>query len=77
MTKPVLLAVSGSLRRDSYRTAILTALVEAVSDPVEVRLPPLRDVPFYDQDPDAQTPPSGVAALRQAIGHAHGRHARI
>lgn len=45
MTKPVLLAISGSLRRDSYRTAILTALVEAVSDRVEVRLPPLRDVP--------------------------------
>ena len=72
MTKPVLLAISGSLRRESYSTAILMALAEAVSDRAEMRLHPLRDVPFYDQDLDTHTPPPAVSQLRQAIGGAHG-----
>lgn len=72
MTQPVLLAISGSLRRESYSTAILTAVAQAVSDRATMRLHALHDVPLYDQDADTATPPSAIAALRQAIGGADG-----
>ncbi len=72
MPKPVLLAISGSLRRGSYSSAILTALAEAVSDRAEMRLHPLREVPLYDQDLDTGTPLPVVSGLRQAIGGAQG-----
>ena len=72
MVLPVLLAISGSLRRGSYNTAILTTLGEAITDKATLEIFPLNDVPLYDQDADTDTPPEAVAALRAAIGAADG-----
>ena len=72
MSSPVLLALSGSLRRSSYNGAILATLGEAVADKASLAIFPLNDVPLYDQDADTDTPPEAVAALRAAIGAADG-----
>jgi chromate reductase len=65
------LAVSGSLRRDSHNTALLRAAAELAPAGVEVVLwDGLRDVPPYDQDEDAQPAPPAVAALREAVAGA-------
>lgn len=66
-----ILAVSGSLRRDSHNTQLLLAAIEAAPEGVEVELwDGLRDVPLYDQDLDTSTPIESVRRLREAWGTA-------
>lgn len=72
MTRPLLLAFSGSLRRQSYTTAVLSSLGEAAADRAEVRIHPLSDIPLYNQDLDTASPPQSVALLRQAVAQADG-----
>ena len=67
--KPKLLAISGSLRKASLNTAILTTLAESVADRAVVTLFPLNDIPGYDGDLDSATPPDAVSKLRSAIAH--------
>jgi chromate reductase len=69
---PILLGISGSLRRDSYNKAILSSLADALGARAEFRLFPLNDVPLYDQDIDTETPHPAVSALRAAIADADG-----
>jgi len=70
--KPRLLALSGSLRRQSYNTAILAALAEVVAAQANLELFPRNDVPLYDQDADTETPPAVIARLRVAVASANG-----
>jgi chromate reductase, NAD(P)H dehydrogenase (quinone) len=72
MTKPRLLAISGSLRASSYNTAILRTLADAAADRADITLFPLNDVPLYDQDIDTETPLPAIAALREATAAADG-----
>jgi chromate reductase, NAD(P)H dehydrogenase (quinone) len=66
-----LLAISGSLRRDSYNTKLLRAAEELLPPEIEVELwTGLKDVPPYDEEDDVQPAPAAVAALRQAIAGA-------
>jgi chromate reductase, NAD(P)H dehydrogenase (quinone) len=65
-----ILALSGSLRRDSYNTALARAAAELVPDGVEVDLyDDLGSVPPYDQDLDRADlePPASVRYLREQI----------
>ena len=67
------LAVSGSLRGDSYNTSLLRAAIEAAPEGVEVELfdpAGIRDLPLYDQDLDTGLPPESVMRLREAWGSA-------
>jgi chromate reductase len=60
-----ILAVSGSLRADSYNTSLLRAAVEAAPDGVEVELwEGIGDLPIYDQDLE-HDPPESVLRLRE------------
>ena len=62
------LAISGSLRRDSSNTRLLRAAAEEA--PHDVELVPwegLRDIPPYDQDDDTVPGPAAVDALKQAV----------
>ena len=72
MAHPILLALSGSLRQQSYSTAVLHGLRDAAAAQAEIRLHPLDGVPLYDQDLDLPSPPGKVAALRQAIADTGG-----
>ncbi|MGZ4289902.1 MAG: NADPH-dependent FMN reductase [Gaiellaceae bacterium] len=66
-----ILAVSGSLRRDSHNTQLLRAAVEAAPEGVEVELwEGLGDLPLYDQDLDTTEPVESVRRLREAWGAA-------
>jgi chromate reductase len=69
---PLLLGISGSLRRHSFNTAILESLADALGDKATLRIFPLNAIPMYDQDTDTETPPETVAAFRAAIGEADG-----
>jgi len=60
-----ILAVSGSLRADSYNTSLLRAAVEAVPESVDVELwEGISDLPIYDQDLE-HDPPESVLRLRE------------
>ncbi|HTB49380.1 MAG TPA: NAD(P)H-dependent oxidoreductase [Solirubrobacteraceae bacterium] len=64
------LGISGSLRRDSYNTALLRhagELFEAEGAEFEV-YHGLRDIPPYDEDDDAEdAPPQAVSRIREAV----------
>lgn len=72
MSLPKLLAISGSLRGQSFSTTILTTLADALAGKAEVRVFTLHDVPFYNQDLDTAEPLASVAELRRLIGEADG-----
>lgn len=65
------LAISGSLRRDSHNTALLRAAAEHASAGVELELwDGLKAVPPYDEDDDGELAPAAVTALRSAVAGA-------
>jgi chromate reductase len=65
------LAISGSLRRDSHNTKLLRVAEELVPATVELELwERLKEIPPYDEEDDVQPAPPAVAALREAIAEA-------
>lgn len=66
-----LLAISGSLRRDSHNTLLLRAAGELLGPDDTLELwEGLREVPPYDQDDDVEPAPQAVADLRAAVASA-------
>lgn len=62
------LAISGSLRRDSHNTTLLRAAAELLPPPVELEIfDGLKAVEPYDEDDDQGTGPDGARRLRDAI----------
>ena len=65
------LAISGSLRRDSHNTHLLRAAAEVVPPDVELEIwDGLKAVPPYSSDDDHEDAPDGAEALRNAIAGA-------
>jgi chromate reductase len=65
------LAISGSLRRDSHNTSLLRAAEELLGPEDSFELwEGLREVPPYDEDGDVDPAPEAVASLREAIAAA-------
>ena len=65
------LAVSGSLRRNSHNTQLLRAAVELAPEDIEVELwDGARDLPLYDQDLEGGELPESVRRLREEWGAA-------
>jgi chromate reductase len=66
-----LLAISGSLRRDSHNSSLLRAAGELLEPGDTLELwQGLREVPPYDQDDDVEPAPAAVASLRAAVAAA-------
>lgn len=66
-----ILAISGSLRRDSYNAKLLHAAAELLPDGVELELwDGLKAVPPYDEDDDVEPAPAAVTELRDTIAGA-------
>ena len=62
------LAISGSLRRDSHNTALARAAAELLPPSAELEIfDGLKAVEPYDEDDDVGSGPSGAARLREAI----------
>jgi chromate reductase len=65
------LAISGSLRRESHNTKLLRAAGEILPPPAQVEfLDGLADVPPYNEDEDVEPAPPAVQKLREAIAAA-------
>jgi chromate reductase len=64
---PRLLGLSGSLRRESFNTAVLVTVQEAIAERARLELFPLATIPLYDGDLDGDAPPAPVRALKEAI----------
>jgi chromate reductase, NAD(P)H dehydrogenase (quinone) len=68
-----ILAISGSLRPDSYNTKLLRSAEELLPFDVELELwDGLKAVPPYDETDDVEPAPPAVAELREAIARADG-----
>ena len=66
-----ILALSGSLRRDSSNTRLLRAAAEEAPEGVDVVLwQGLKEVPPYDQDDDVVPAPAAVESFREAVREA-------
>ncbi len=72
MTAVRVLAISGSLRRGSFNTALLRAATALAPPDMELTLRFLHDIPLYDGDVEAQGLPPAVVAFREAIRSADG-----
>ena len=70
--QPVLLGISGSLRKASLCKTILQNIVGLTENRATLEIFPLDSVPPYNQDFDNESPPGSVVALRQAIERAAG-----
>jgi chromate reductase len=66
------LAISGSLRDDSFNTKLLRAAAELAPPGVELELwSGLKAVPPFDEDDEGGQAPAGVVELNDAIAGAH------
>ena len=65
-----ILAISGSLRRESLNTAALRAARDLAPAGTAVEVHTLREVPPYDEDVRVEGLPEPVQRLRAAIGEA-------
>jgi chromate reductase len=66
-----ILGISGSLRRDSTNTRLLTAAARELPEGVEMEVfDGLAEVPPYDEDADADGASAAVTRLREAIAGA-------
>lgn len=68
-----ILAISGSLRSDSYNTAALRAAQELAPDGMTIDIATLEGIPLYNADEEkADGLPDAVAALRERLAAADG-----
>jgi chromate reductase len=69
----VWIGISGSLRRNSYNTALLNAAVERAPASVTIEVASIRDIPLYDGDVEAESGiPVAVSTLKDRIAKADG-----
>jgi chromate reductase, NAD(P)H dehydrogenase (quinone) len=70
---PVLVGISGSLRKGSYNSALLRAARDAAPDNIGVEIASIRNIPLYDGDVENDHGiPASVQELKSHITHADG-----
>jgi chromate reductase len=68
-----ILAIPGSLRRNSHNARLLRHLAGRAPEGVQIEIwDGLRSIPAYDEDADIVPAPEAVAELRRAIAEADG-----
>jgi chromate reductase len=67
-----IVAISGSLRRESFNTALLHAMVELAPEGTTLSIASIGDIPFYNADLDIDGGPASVRALKHRIDEADG-----
>jgi chromate reductase len=65
-------AIAGSLRRESYNRRLVQAAREVAPDSLEIARHEISAIPLYDGDVEKAGFPSSVQALREAIRRADG-----
>jgi len=64
------LAISGSLRRGSYNTALLRAAADVAPESMKIDIYPIGDLPLFDADLEAAGNPEPVIQFRTAVAEA-------
>ncbi|NXY99601.1 NAD(P)H-dependent oxidoreductase [Streptomyces sp. BR123] len=68
-----ILAISGSLRSESFNSALVRAAQKHAPGDLNIEIyEGLRDIPLYDEDLDVEPAPAAVADLRRRIIEADG-----
>jgi chromate reductase, NAD(P)H dehydrogenase (quinone) len=67
-----ILGISGSLRKGSFNTSLLRAAVKAMPQGAELEIAPIREIPLYDGDLEAQGIPAAVQSLKSKVIDAQG-----
>jgi chromate reductase len=68
-----ILAIPGSVRRDSHNLRLLRHAAERAPEGVEIEVyTGLKSIPPYDEDDDVQPAPAPVAELRRLVAEADG-----
>lgn len=70
MEKIKILAISGSIRKDSYNTYLLKAAKEVAPQNAEIELYDIKDIPFYNGDIEVSGLPEAVIKLGEKIKQA-------
>jgi chromate reductase len=65
-------AISGSLRRDSLNTALLRSLKHLAPETMDVDLLSVENIPLYSEELEGDNCPPAVTALRDAVARADG-----
>ncbi|MCX8004040.1 MAG: NAD(P)H-dependent oxidoreductase, partial [Burkholderiaceae bacterium] len=66
-----IVGISGSLRRESFNTALLQAIAAALPNGAVLRIESIRGIPLYDGDVEREAGiPAEVARLKDAIAAA-------
>lgn len=66
-----IVAISGSLRKDSFNTALLRNLEALAPEGMTIEIADIRDIPLFDQDAEAAFPAS-AQALKDKVAAADG-----
>ena len=67
-----IIGISGSLRKDSYNSALLRAAQELLPEEMTLEIADISSVPLYNGDLEASHFPESVLALREKIQKADG-----
>lgn len=67
-----ILAISGSLRKDSYNTRLLELARTLLADKCDMHIYLCGELPFYNQDADGSEKPEKVSELLELISNADG-----
>ena len=70
---PKIIGLCGSLRRGSFNLMLLRAAVEAAPAGTAIEIAPIREIPLYDGDVEAESGvPAAVQSLKDRISAADG-----
>lgn len=68
-----IIGISGSLRKNSFNSALLRAAKESTPEGVDLEIASIRDIPLYDGDVEATTGiPDAVGVLKERIATSSG-----
>jgi NAD(P)H-dependent FMN reductase len=68
-----IIGIAGSLRKDSFNSALLRAVAQVVSPDTRLEIVSLRDIPLYDGDfEEASGIPAAVQHIKDRIASAEG-----
>lgn len=70
--KKQVIAISGSLRKDSYNSALLRHMKKNLPQDMEMEILSIADIPLFSEDLEARAIPQAVLDLRKRLKEAHG-----
>jgi chromate reductase len=67
-----IIAISGSLRKNSFNTGLIRSAIELKQDSIDIEYFDIKDIPLYNADIDGQYKPKAVLELAKKVAEADG-----